>query len=74
MDGIQVVLNDKKGVSNNTNIFMNSANSGAEVVKQMLEQSSNIPPTLIVNQGAHTSVLVARDLDFSDVYSLRAKQ
>ena len=74
MDGIQVVLNDKKGGSNNTNIFMNSANSGAEVVKQMLEQSSNIPPTLIVNQGAHTSVLVARDLDFSDVYSLRAKQ
>lgn len=74
-DGIQVVFdNQRSGRGNgNTNIYMSTANAGAEVVKQMLEQSSNIPPTLVVNQGAHVSILVARDLDFSDVYSLRVR-
>ncbi len=74
-DGIQVVFdNQRSGRGNgNTNIYMSTANAGAEVVKQMLEQSSNIPPTLVVNQGAHVSILVARDLDFSGVYSLQVR-
>jgi type IV secretion system protein VirB10 len=56
---------------NSTNIYNNTATSGAKIVESMLEQSASIPPTLYVNQGEQIQVLVARDLDFSGVYTLR---
>ncbi|WP_409361225.1 type IV secretion system protein VirB10 [Bartonella heixiaziensis] len=44
---------------------------GAEsVVSEVLRNSINIPPTLYKNQGERVNIFVARDLDFSDVYSL----
>ena len=75
-DGIKVIFDNQRSDrgGNSTNIFMESSDAGAKVVEQMLAQSANIPPTLVVNQGTHVSVLVARDLDFSDVYSLKVRQ
>ncbi|WP_406604540.1 type IV secretion system protein VirB10 [Bartonella gliris] len=44
---------------------------GAEsVVAEVLQNSINIPPTLYKNQGERVNIFVARDLDFSNVYSL----
>lgn len=39
-----------------------------------LENSINIPPTLYKNQGEQVAIFVARDLDFGDVYNLRATE
>ena len=66
-DGIQITEQE----IGNTRFYMeNSTNAGTEIVKEMLKQNANIPPTMIVNQGARVAVMVARDLDFSDVYKL----
>ncbi|MBB5073635.1 type IV secretion system protein VirB10 [Bartonella callosciuri] len=40
------------------------------VVTEVLQSTINITPTLYKNQGERVNIFVARDLDFSDVYSL----
>ncbi|EBS5600566.1 hypothetical protein DUQ00_22175 [Salmonella bongori] len=62
-----------RGMSNDgqTNInFGNTAQAGGEVTSEVLKQTANIPPTLLRNQGSRVYIHVARDVDFSDVYSL----
>ncbi|EBC1886516.1 TrwE protein [Salmonella enterica] len=50
--------------------FSNTANGVESAATEALRNSINIPPTLYKNQGERVNILVARDLDFSDVYSL----
>ena len=45
--------------------------SGQGAATEALENTINIPPTLRKNQGEVVAVMVARDLDFSQVYALR---
>ena len=45
--------------------------SGQGAATEALQNTINIPPTLRKNQGEVVAVMAARDLDFSDVYSLR---
>jgi len=47
-------------------------NTGASesVVTSILQDSINIPPTIMKHQGELVSILVARDLDFSGVYGV----
>ncbi|MER8589668.1 type IV secretion system protein VirB10 [Mesorhizobium sp. M1338] len=52
---------------------INSFQSNAgQAVETTLRATINVPPTLKKNQGDAVSIFVARDLDFSDVYDLRA--
>ena len=39
-----------------------------------MEQSGDIPPTLIKNQGERVGIFVARDLNFESVYNLRLEK
>ncbi|MBB6304140.1 type IV secretion system protein VirB10 [Rhizobium leucaenae] len=52
----------------------NTATAGQQATAIAVEQSINIPPTLLKSQGELVSVFVARDLDFSGVYSLRVTE
>ncbi len=53
------------------------ANGSTQASKQgaaiAVEQSINIPPTLIKHQGELVNIMVGRDLDFSQIYKLRVK-
>ena len=54
--------------------FGNTSDTATNAAGIALENSINIPPTLVKNQGEHISVYVARDLDFRGVYELKAAQ
>ena len=52
--------------------FVYAAQSnGQTIANTALQNSINIPPTLTKNQGETVALIVAHDLDFSDVYKLQ---
>ena len=77
-DTVNIIANNRTKKPGNggdqTNIYTGTVQSGEQIVGAMLKEQASIPSTLIVNQGQHIQVLMARDLDFSDVYGLRAVQ
>ncbi|PHM51290.1 type IV secretion system protein VirB10 [Xenorhabdus sp. KK7.4] len=69
--GSYVVNKANKGSRTQLN-FGNTAESTKDMAGIALENSINIPPTLLKNQGDSISIFVARDLDFRGVYDLKA--
>ncbi|EJE4183745.1 type IV secretion system protein VirB10 [Vibrio parahaemolyticus] len=62
------------GSSGNNQIqFGGTAETARDASSIALENSINIPDTLLKHQGEHINVFVARDLDFRGVYELRAQ-
>ena len=51
-----------------------TTSAGKEAAAIAVEQSINIPPTLLKHQGSLVSIFVARDLDFSSIYGLRVTE
>lgn len=59
------------GSGGTSNAYFNTFQSnGQQVADTALQSSINIPPTLEKKQGETVSIFTARDIDFSDVYSL----
>jgi type IV secretion system protein VirB10 len=52
----------------------NTTSTGQQAAAIAVEQSINIPPTLLKHQGELVSIFVARDLDFSGVYRLHVTE
>lgn len=52
----------------------NTSSASQQAAAIAVEQSINIPPTLLKHQGELVSIFVARDLDFSGVYRLRVTE
>lgn len=58
---------------NSINNFQSSSDSAESMATEALKSTINIPPTFYKNQGERVGIVVARDLDFSTVYQLKAK-
>ncbi|EGU30987.1 channel protein VirB10 [Vibrio ichthyoenteri ATCC 700023] len=56
------------------NNFENSSEAAQTMAAKALEATINIPPTFYKNQGERVGIFIARDIDFSTVYQLRAMQ
>jgi type IV secretion system protein VirB10 len=54
--------------------FGSTSETATDMAGVALENSINIPPTLLKNQGEHINVFVARDLDFRGVYDLKTSR
>lgn len=67
----ETASNNAGAAAASTFAYTNTVNSGQEVVKSMLKNSVDIPPTIRINQGTHIQVMVARDLSFANVYQLK---
>ncbi|ROV56573.1 type IV secretion system protein VirB10 [Neisseria chenwenguii] len=64
-------LNNRTTSGNNNNVtYENSVDSAQQMATEVLKNSINIPPTGTINQGSLINIMVARDVDFSNVYEL----
>lgn len=64
-------LATRGGNSNGSVVFENTQQQGNDMATRVLDSTINIPPTLTQNQGAEFTIVIARDLDFESVYSLK---
>lgn len=68
---IEGVVETSTRSSGGDTIIFNPSRS-TDVATEVLKSTADIRPTIIKNQGDRIQVLVARDLDFRNVYELRA--
>lgn len=73
-DGLQYEIGQAQAQSgSSTFVLGNTVQTSDRMAQRVLEQTINIPPTIYKNQGDRAVIYVARDLDFSSVYTLRAR-
>ncbi|MCG9703041.1 type IV secretion system protein VirB10 [Vibrio natriegens] len=70
VDDLAAYAANKGGES--TDNFENSSDAAQNMAAEALKHTIDIPPTFYKNQGERVGIVVARDLDFSTVYQLRA--
>lgn len=66
-------LSSRLAKSDNRNYLENTQENSEELAKTVIEQMGDIKPTLYKNQGDKVGIFVARDIDFSNVYSLNKR-
>jgi type IV secretion system protein VirB10 len=69
LDGAVQAAASSRSAGGGTVVMNPSASAG--VITEVLRDTINIPPTIILRNGERIQVLVARDLDFRSVYALR---
>ena len=56
----------------NTVVLPSTTSNTSKLAEKVLDSTINIPPLIYQNQGGIVGIYVARDVDFSSVYALRA--
>ena len=67
------IAKDSSGSVAGTVAYQNTLSTGDQMAARVLDSTINIKPTLYINQGDRGSIYVAHDLDFGEVYELRAQ-
>lgn len=64
---------NRNGNSATTVNLGSTQDAATDMASKVLETTANIPPTLFKQHGDRINIIVARDLNFGDVYDLRAQ-
>ncbi|MBT9491653.1 MAG: type IV secretion system protein VirB10 [Paucibacter sp.] len=77
-DSVRLVIQSQTNGSNNnanssnTVLLPSTAENSSKLAEKVLDSTINIPPLIYQNQGGIVGIYVARDVDFSAVYQLKA--
>ncbi|MBC7380379.1 MAG: type IV secretion system protein VirB10, partial [Burkholderiaceae bacterium] len=53
-------------------LLPSTTDNSSKLAEKVLDSTINIPPLIYQNQGGIVGIYVARDVDFSSVYQLKA--
>lgn len=70
-DGFDYAISKTNDGAGGVNYYQSTEDGMNEIIQEAMRQSGNIPPTLTKNQGERIGIFVARDVDFSSVYTLK---
>jgi type IV secretion system protein VirB10 len=77
-DSVKLAIEDRASTgtagTGNTILLPSTTSSTSKLAEKMLDSTINIPPLIYQNQGGIVGIYVARDVDFSSVYELKAVQ
>ena len=74
-DSVKLVIQNQANERQaDTIVLPSTTGSSSKLAEKVLESTINIPPLIYQNQGGIVGVYVARDVDFSGVYELKATQ
>lgn len=67
-------LEENKESGNNNTTINNTSNTASSMAEEALKGTINIPPTATINQGSIIQIMVARNMDFGDVYEVKKRR
>ncbi len=74
-DSVKLAIEDRGNAgTGNTVLLPSTTSSTSKLAEKVLDSTINIPPLIYQNQGGIVGIYVARDVDFSSVYELKAVQ
>ncbi len=77
-DSVKLAIEDRASTgmagTGNTIVLPSTTSSTSKLAEKVLDSTINLPPLIYQNQGGIVGIYVARDVDFSSVYELKAVQ
>jgi type IV secretion system protein VirB10 len=74
-DSVKLLIQSQTNSSNNSSstvLLPSTTDNSSKLAEKVLDSTINIPPLIYQNQGGIVGIYVARDVDFSAVYQLKA--